>query len=97
MDYKLVGIKKSTYDKERVTQYFNIEKISNWDLEQLWRLLEAEKQRARIVRGFNRGCEALLLALRELAKEREWEIPPENYVVTCNRKGEISVRKTTTT
>lgn len=72
---KKLKITKVRYDKERGTQYFSIDEISNWDLENLYRLLLAEKARACIVKGFDRGVEDLFVELQKLAKERQWEIP----------------------
>jgi len=61
-------------DKERGTQYFNIEKISNWDLQRLYRLLVAESYRAKVTEGFGRGSKELLVELEKLAKKRQWNI-----------------------
>lgn len=67
-------VTKVRHDKDKGTDYFSIDEISNWDLERLYRLLEAEKARARIVEGFDRGSKDLLMALQPLAKERLWKI-----------------------
>jgi len=70
----MTKIIETKYDQEHGTQYYNIESISNWDLERLWRLLKAEKQRASCVDGFDRGPPELLQELNKLAEEREWRI-----------------------
>ena len=64
---------KLSEKKGKGTIYFDIIAISNWDLENMYRLLEAEKERANWVCGFFRGCSALLIKLRELAKQYKWE------------------------
>jgi len=63
---------KSEYDKEHGTQYFDIIRISNWDLERIYLLLKAEKARAIIVKGYYRGSKDLLEILEPIAKERGW-------------------------
>jgi len=56
-------IVKTRYDEEHHTIYFNIEEMSNWDLEILHKLLKAEKARASIVGGFNYAPKELLAEL----------------------------------
>ena len=67
-------IRQVRQDKERGTVYYNIEDIANWDLENLYRLLVAEKERARIIKDVYRGSEDLLKELQKLAKERQWNL-----------------------
>lgn len=67
-------IKKVWYDKDRGTDYYNVEDISNWDLERLYRLLETEMSRSIICEDGYRGSMDLLVELRKLAKERQWKI-----------------------
>jgi len=67
-DHKII-VTQLNHDKDTGTNYYEISDISNWDLERLWRLLESEKERAKITNtGFN-GSEELLKVLRELGEK----------------------------
>ncbi len=59
-------IKQTKYEKETGTQYYSIDRISNWELERLYLLLEAEEQRSKIVHGFNRGSVELKRRIKEV-------------------------------
>jgi hypothetical protein len=74
---KEIIIEKIRYEKEIGTLFYDVKNISNWELENLWRLLKAEESRARIVNGFNRGTPRLLVALEKLTKQCEWRIKPQ--------------------
>jgi len=68
MDYvkgdKMKLVKKE-FGKERGTQYFDIQHISNWDLDRLHRLLTAEQERSRITQSGYYGSPELLALLNE--------------------------------
>lgn len=68
----MIEIERVNYDQERGTEYYDIKGISNWDLKQLYQLLVSEKERSRVMRGFDRGVIELREAIEPLAKEREW-------------------------
>lgn len=65
-------IRETIYDAEKGTQFYNIEEIPVHDLRLIFRLLKAEKQRAAIVKGWNRGSIELLSILEHIAKSRNW-------------------------
>ena len=70
----MTKIIKTRFDKEVNTQYYSIEDIPYFELENIYRLLKAEEARAKIVKGWNRGSKELLKALESIAKERFWEV-----------------------
>ena len=72
MKLRTLKVEKKSIDKTRGIYYCNIKNISLYDLEKLWRLLEAERARCLIVHGLFRGSQALLFELRKMAEERGW-------------------------
>ena len=67
-----VEIIQTSADEKIGTIFFKIEVISNWDLHRLYDLLRAEKARAEITHGFDRGLHGLLEALKPIAKKFGW-------------------------
>lgn len=68
-------LKHDRYEKKIGTHYFNIEGVSNWDLNTIYKVLKSEEARAKIFSDGFRGSRGLLDLLEDYMQDKRKYLP----------------------